>query len=282
MGLHVESEMPLRDANLPVVGLLSWSDLGDACLDCLSEREERLLGCLRHGLRRRSWLAGRIAAKFCFLNAFGAQTSAGSDAWMPRFIKVGSKFLRGFSSWMYRQVEIVTDSLRPGNPPRLAWGGQQSDVRVSLSHANGQSCAYLDSSGAIGLDLEEAVVRGDAFYRGNFSVRERAWVDQVERETGAGSAWLYTLLWTLKEAAFKSNDSDESTLWGMPLIEVMMPAELGDLALAAQRLGSGSAFAWSRARVSQHGSESRFHVGILADAGSVLSVLRKIEPTKGA
>jgi hypothetical protein len=218
-----------------------------------------------------------MAAKFCFLNSFGAEVARGMDAWMPRFLRVDSKSLSGFSSWMYQQVEILSENQHPGNRPHLAWNGLESDVRVSLSHANGRSCVYLDSNGSIGLDLEEAVVRRDACYRGNFSVREQAWVDKLERDTGADSAWLYTLLWTLKEAAIKSDDSGKSTVWGMPQIEIMMPLELGKWLSKALWGRLGAAFARSKALVRQHEVERPFQVGISAGTGSILSVLKRIE-----
>jgi phosphopantetheinyl transferase (holo-ACP synthase) len=277
MPLHFQSNMLSRGSNVSIVGLCSWADLDGRYLDCLSEREGRLFACLRHSLRRRSWLAGRMAAKFCFLNSFGAQAAQGSDAWMPRFLRVDSKSLRGFSSWMYQQVEILSENLHPGNRPNLAWSGRASDVRVSLSHANGHSCVYLDSNGSIGLDLEETVVRRDAFYRGNFSAREQAWVDKIGRESGGDSAWLYTLLWTIKEAVIKSDDSGKSTVWGMPQIEIMMSLELGKWLSKAQRGRLGAAFARSKAVVRQHEAARPFHVGISAGAGSILSVLKRIE-----
>jgi phosphopantetheinyl transferase (holo-ACP synthase) len=277
MHLHFQSNMPLRRSEVSIVGLCSWADLDGGHLGCLSEREGRLFARLRHGLRRRSWLAGRMAAKFCFLDSLGAESAQGSDGWMPRFLRVDSKSLCGFSPWMYQQVEVLSENLHPGNRPHLAWSGHESDVRVSLSHANGRSCAYLDSNGSIGLDLEEAVVRRDAFYKGNFSVREQAWVDKVGGETGADSAWLYTLLWTLKEAVIKSDDSGKSTVWGMPQIEIMLPLEVGKWLSKTQRGRLGAAFARSKALVRQHEAERPFHVGISAGAGSILSVLKRIE-----
>jgi phosphopantetheinyl transferase (holo-ACP synthase) len=180
---------------------------------------------------------------------------------------------------MYQQVEIVTDHLRPGEQPRLAWGGRESHVCVSLSHSNGQSCAYLDSGGPIGLDLEEAAPRLGSFYQHNFSVRERGWVNQIERQSGTGWPWLYTLLWTLKEAAIKSDCSGSSTLWSMPLIEVRLPAEPGDWAFP-KRGGLGATFSQLRACVRLPAGESLFEVAISSNAGRILSVLKRIYHTE--
>lgn len=266
---------PAGHGNLSVVGLCSWSDLsGGDYLDCLSERERRLFACLRHPRRRQSWLAGRLVTKFCFLDSFGSVPARGPDAWGPRITRVRAQDLEKFAPWMYRQVEIVTEDSRRGEPPRLAWAGRARPVAVSLSHVDGQSCVYLDSAGPIGLDLEEAVPRRGSFYRHNFSPLEQAWVDRLHLRTGAEPAWLFTLLWTLKEAALKADDSGGSSLWRMRGLEVLLPAEAGDWACGARRDSLGGAFSPVQARVRQGGTERLFHVGIAGSTQRILSIIK--------
>jgi hypothetical protein len=216
-----------------------------------------------------------LVAKFCFLDCFGWVAAPGLDAWRPRITQVRAQDLKKFSPWMYRQVELVTEDSRGGEPPRLTWAGRARQVAVSLSHADGQSCVYLDSAGPIGLDLEEAAPRRDSFYRHNFSPLEQAWVDRLNLRTGAEPAWLFTLLWTLKEAALKADDSGRSSLWRMRGLEVLLPAEAGDWACGSRRDSLGAAFSPVQARVRLDGTERLFHVGIAGSTQRILSIIKR-------
>jgi phosphopantetheinyl transferase (holo-ACP synthase) len=268
--------VPAGHGNLSVVGLFSWSELDDGdYLDCLSEREGHFFAGLRHLRRRQSWLAGRLVAKFCFLDSFGRVGARGPEIGRPRIAQVRAQDLKKFAPWMYRQIEIVTEHSRRGEPPRLVWAGRAREVSVSLSHADGQSCVYLDSGGPIGLDLEEALPRRDSFYRHNFSALEQAWVDLLNLRTGAASAWLFTLLWTLKEAALKTDDSGRSSLWRMRGLEVLLPAEAGDWACGSRRDSLGTAFSPVQARVRLGGTEHLFHVGIAGSTQRILSIIKR-------
>jgi phosphopantetheinyl transferase len=253
--------------------VLSWSELeqGDQ-LQRLSTREQSHLASLKHSRRRQSWVAGRMAAKFCFLRTFGSPAMAPRRSEMPEMVAVDARSLDAFSPWMYRQVEVSP----AGGPPRLSWSGRKSTVQLSLSHTSGQSCAYLDSSGPIGLDIEEALPRREAFYRGNFTASEQGWAERIARATGAPRAWVYTLLWTIKESALKSDAAGRDTIWNMPLIEVALPVEAGDPVFAPSPGPLGAAMSSFTVRVSQAGGESLFRVGVSATKTRILSVMKRI------
>jgi phosphopantetheinyl transferase len=275
MPIDFPTSRPAPEGDVSLVGVLSWSELQNAgSLDRLSEPERNYFASVTHSRRRQSWLAGRMAAKYCFLRTFGASATGLQQSRMPARVFVDARSLDAFSPWMYRQVEVLPAPA--GGPPRFSWSGRPCGVRLSLSHTAGQSCAYLDSRGPIGLDIEEALPRREAFYRRNFTRSEQEWAERIARETGATRAWVYTLLWTIKESALKSDESGRGTIWDMPLVEVAMPAESGGPVFAPSRGPLGAVMSTFTVRVSQAGQESLFRVGVSATEKRILSVMKRI------
>jgi phosphopantetheinyl transferase len=276
MPINSPMSRPAPEGDVSLLGVLSWAEVETAAsVGRLSQREQNHYASVTHSRRRQSWLAGRMAAKYCFLRTFGERAAGAQQSETPETVSVDARALDAYSPWMYQQVEVAPAP--GGGPPRLFWSGRDCRVRLSLSHAAGQSCAYLDSRGPIGLDLEEASPRGEAFYRGNFTRSEQAWAERIARETGASRAWVYTLLWTIKESALKADESGLSTIWNMPLVEVLLPLEAGDPVFAPARGLLGAAMSTFTVRVSQAGQESLFRVGVSATRSRILSVMKRIQ-----
>jgi hypothetical protein len=65
----------------------------------------------------------------------------------------------------------------------------------------------------VGVDVEKVSRRVDAFYRRNFTQAERAWASEGERLAPGSRDWLFTLLWTIKEAALKAGALTPQSPW---------------------------------------------------------------------
>ena len=193
--------------------------------DRLSSREATHLSGLAHPRVRRRWLAGRLAAKSLLLSGGGL---AALDV-------LDDERLRAFPAARYREIELLPVA---SGPPRLTWHGREVPARVSISHGGGLSCAALAAAGAA-----TVVPRVEAFYRGNFTPGERRWAEDGARSTGLSRDWLYTFLWTLKEAAFKSGATTIRGVWGFAGLEIRLPADLAERLEASRRPALGERFA---------------------------------------
>src|SRR5688572_26125511 len=54
--------------------------------------------------RRPEWLAGRLAAKYLFLNSIELSREGGHHQAKPTLTQLSSESLRVFSPWLYRQI----------------------------------------------------------------------------------------------------------------------------------------------------------------------------------
>ncbi len=203
--------------------------------DRLSSREAAHLSGLGHPRVRRRWLAGRLAAKTLLLSG-----GPGIDVLNVLDVLDGER-LRAFPAARYREIELLPVA---SGPPRLTWRGREVPARVSISHGGGLSCAALAAAGAAtGIDLETVAPRVEAFYRGNFTPGERRWAEDGARATGLSREWLYTFLWTLKEAAFKSGATAIQGVWEFAGLEIRLPAGLAGRLAASRRPALGESFA---------------------------------------
>ena len=191
----------------------------------LSERERAALSAVARPDVRRRRAAGRLAAKHLLLRD-------GAELHGDHFVALDGARLLAFPADRYREVELVTPS--GGGAPLPALRGEALAARLSIAHAGGISCAAVSSHGAaLGVDLETVEPRTGAFYRGNFTARERAWVGAAAAAGALGTEWLYTFLWTVKEAALKSGAAPVRSVWEFLAVEVDGPADL-----AAQLAGA--------------------------------------------
>jgi len=226
------SEPPAEGGELPRLALLAQAMGEREYCDRLSSREAAHLGRLKNAGVRRRWLAGRLAAKSLWLSR--PQRS-------PRLVVLEPSELAALPAPACREIEILAERDRP---PRLSWRGKELGSPISISHAGGYSSAALTAPGAAaGLDLEAVAPRVAAFYRQSFTARERRWVEQGARASGLTAAWLYTLLWTVKEAAFKSGATSVRGAWELGRLEAQLPDDLAERLAASCRPALGQCFA---------------------------------------
>jgi hypothetical protein len=166
--------------------------------------------------RKNEWLAGRLSAKYLFLNRLETSQVIDGRQWRPTLAKLSWEDLDLYSSWMYQKVEV----LRNGGMPRLVWCGQVRRESISLSHAGNVSCASIGLGTATAIDIETTDRRNDAFYANNFTQAERDWATRGWNGKPVNSNWTFTLLWTLKESALKSGWLNRASLWNLPRIEI--------------------------------------------------------------
>lgn len=246
---------------------------GPAYVECLSEREQARFAAIAHPDRKARWLAGRLAAKYLFLMQMNRAGTVGAGP--PRFVPLTSERLAAFLPWMYQYVEVLPPEGSERGAPRLLWGGEACPAHhISLSHANGTTSACLAAGNTLGIDLEEAVHRLQAFYRGNFTAREQAWVAQCAHGTALTPTWLYTLLWTLKESVLKANVlAKQVSVWDFPRIDVHLLVDPRGLAAAAGRARLGDQFVVSAARITGPACQADVHVALTATRKLVLTVI---------
>lgn len=186
----------------------------DAYTDHLSVAERAKYATLPSQGRKAEWLAGRLAAKYLFLNRLELSQGAESRQWSPTLAKLSSAALRAYSPWMYQEVEVVTNDGRPG----LAWCGQTRMESISLSHSRSVSFASIALGTPTVIDVETTAPRIDAFYRSNFTEAEQSWALRGADGESIKANWFFTLLWTLKESALKLGWLN--SLWNLPRLEI--------------------------------------------------------------
>src|SRR5216683_2180877 len=75
----------------------------DAFTDHLSVAERAKYASLLSQSRKSEWLAGRLAAKYLFLNRLELSQGTESRQRSPTLSKLSSAALRAYSPWMYEQ-----------------------------------------------------------------------------------------------------------------------------------------------------------------------------------
>jgi 4'-phosphopantetheinyl transferase EntD len=260
--------MPSEGHTANALALLAVSAVAEPThSDCLSSREAACLSGLTHPRVRRHWLAGRLAAKNLLLSGDGASRRIAFD-------HLDGERLRAFPAARYREIELLPAA---GGRPRLAWHGRELPARISISHGGGLSCAALPAAGAAtGIDLETVAPRVAAFYRGNFTPAERRWAETGARSSGLSVDWLYTFLWTLKEAAFKSGAMGVQGVWEFAGMECRLPADLAERLAANNRPVLGESFAAFETLVCAARRWTRAHIETTSTPGVVLSVLTAV------
>jgi hypothetical protein len=177
---------------------------------CLSDAELARLNSYRTLQRRRQSLGARLCLKYLFLLQM---TSDVSD----KFFLVREDELNRFPAWLYRKVSAI-----PGIEtaiPKLTWcGACFPEVGISLSHSRSLCCGGLAMDRGVGVDVETVEEKTPEFYRDYFTEAERAWV--ARQSSGITQAWLYTVLWSLKECALKAIDIGRRGYSSLAAIEV--------------------------------------------------------------
>jgi phosphopantetheinyl transferase len=236
--------------------------------DRLSSREAAHLAGLRNPRVRRRWLAGRLAVKSLLLRGVRDGRLAALDG----------ESLCALPAASCREIEVLPVE---SGPPRITWHGRELPARVSITHGGGLSCAALAGpDAATGIDLETVEPRADAFYRGNFTLREREWAEAGARATGLPGAWLYTLLWTIKEAALKSGATAVRSVWGFPGLEIRLSADLPEHLAAGRRPALGDRFVTFEALVCAARRCTRARIETTSTPDCILSLFTVVEASR--
>lgn len=144
-----------------------------AAVESLSAAERDTYDGFRFDQRRRTWLAGRYAAKSLLSNAMDGDL--GPD-----------------------QIVIANNDL---GAPLAIVSGKRVPGCLSISHTGEWGAAAFASSGIqVGIDIERITMRSGAFVRDYFTAHE---VELVSAANG-NAAETITLIWSAKEALLKA------------------------------------------------------------------------------
>ena len=219
--------------------------------------------------RKREWLAGRLAAKFIFLNRLETSPVTPDRDWRPTLTRLTSDSLDQYPSWMYQQAEVVTAEAKPS----LRWCGQPRPESISLSHSAGTSCASLTFGAPIAIDIETTIRRLEAFYRINFSDAEREWAIGA---TASRSDWFFTLLWTVKESIVKLGCFPQATIWNLPGIEIDGLPRVNNIGPASFGRTFNSEFAVFELSIKERSHVIPVQVAVAGTSNHVLTVVNPL------
>lgn len=235
----------------------------------LSADERTKYMALPSPTRKSEWLAGRLAAKYIFLNRLETARVPQVAGWKPTLTNLSADALGLYPSWMYRQVEVVTD----GAKPSLVWCGQARRENVSLSHSGGVSCASLTFGAPTAIDIEGSAPRVAAFYRVNFSDAERRWASVALSR----SYWFFTFLWTLKESVVKLGCFTRTSIWNLPGIELEDLPRVNDLGAFSFRNTLSNQFAVFTLTVKKSAGVIPLQVAVTGTRNLTLTVINPLD-----
>ncbi len=176
---------------------------------------------IKYPLQQRNWISSRLMAKYLCLSRVGR---IGTRARELNIEKFTLEKLNQYPSWAFKDLNL--DHSSPSS--RIIFTNQSNRFNYSVSNKNGKVSLCLSREQQIGIDLEEVVERRALFYRYNFTEREKNWVARLVTEADFQPDLLFTLLWTIKEAYFKSGQSNCKTVLDFPGIEVRLKEHLYD------------------------------------------------------
>jgi len=232
--------------SLAAINVLTDETVGKLrLLDYFSTTERSQYAKVRNQELRRRWISGRLAAKHLLLTEMGnVRTNRSRDL---TWIEIAE--IEEFPTWLYRKIEILRS--QPENRfPCVTWAGRAHPGHISLSYTHQFAVACFDPVAMVGVDLDIPSRRNAAFYRINFSLRERSWAERLSRSAPVDADWPYSILWCLKESVLKAKAAPGITLWQLPRIEVQPQFELNRLIASVRsrskqpRLISGEIEVW--------------------------------------
>ena len=249
---------PQRSPVGPIAALDSAVLAGGEYEPFLSPREHTEFLQFRTPRRRGEWLAARLASKFLFLTGDSGMLSA-SD-------------LQRFPAETYRSVEVTRDDQTRFGIPQVRRGNACRDV--AISHTDGVACALLGDGETIALDIEQVEPRGAVFYRGNFTARERAWVEECSGNRGLNPHWTFTLLWSIKECLLKTPQYSDFSVWGMPSIDIRILSGEGDLPRVQSAMESFGDFVFLTIEAASAKGTNRWRVAVSGWQDRVITAIR--------
>ena len=172
----------------------------------LSSRERERWSAIRHRGRRDEFLAARVLIKYLWC--------VPRPAAPPAQVRCAAlEEIQGFLDAVVarppalRRARMLQTLPGPAGAPELRWRGRAVEsLSLSLTHAGGWVAVAFSTEGRVGVDLEKIEGRSPAFAT-VFSKAERAW---SAAQVGVSPETSLTLLWALREAAFKAGLGTET------------------------------------------------------------------------
>lgn len=185
----------------------------------LTAAERRACEGQRVAARRAQSTCARVAAKWLRL-----ELAAGRSA---PLVALDAALLETHPRADYLACAITGPS---GRPPRFEDGA----CALSLSHAGDLAAAAVTTAPAVGVDIERVEERAPGFADEHFTPRER---EELARSAAAGAprAALETLLWSAKEALYKTGALALPARFSFRDVEVAFPPDGARLAQPSVR-----------------------------------------------
>jgi phosphopantetheinyl transferase len=173
----------------------------------LTSRERERWGRIHHQGRRDEFLAARVLVKYLWSAPSPAAPPPGSAVrWVAREEVQGFLDAALGRPPVLRRARMLQLLPGPGGEPELRWRGRPAGpLSVSLTHSGGWVAVAVSAGGRVGVDLERIEGRSPAFAT-VFTPAERAW---SAARAGVSLEASQTLLWALREAAFKAGLTHE-------------------------------------------------------------------------
>jgi len=223
--------------------------------------------------RRLEWLGGRLAAKHLFLHRLETSVTSNEPDLRPTFFQLSDWSIDKFPEWMYQNVEVSASADPLGAGPHFRWCGRVKEDAVSLSHTGYDACACVSQGTIVGVDLQRVEPRVESFYRSNYTEAEKRWVNRGAGIEPSSRNWLYTLLWTFKEAALKARavlQRSPVSFGGIELAD--LPPPQGVLWAYRKNVWSDR-FGQFTARIKEERSTRGLHVAYMGTRHLILSVV---------
>jgi hypothetical protein len=187
---------------MPVLERSAVLDFGNSNPDryayFLSAEELSWIRTFRNRERQQQSMSARLCLKYLFLLQMDSCIS-------DRVVRIRDEELNRYPEWLYREISLIVD--RPHAGRRFTWCGTRfPGISVSLSHSHSICGASFSTDRRVGMDVEIVERRSHSFCRSYFSHAERTWVET--HSSSVDAAWLYTLLWSLKESGLKTAASE--------------------------------------------------------------------------
>jgi 4'-phosphopantetheinyl transferase EntD len=271
-------DAPTSGCLVAVLDAVSLACSGRDYSEFLSATEGKRHGAFRTTKRKSEWLAGRLAAKYLFLNQMELGHLSGYREWPPRLMPLSTKVLDDFPVSLFRAVELLPSGELGGGPLWLRFGGKLQEAAVTVSHAGDNACACLSKCGTVGTDVENVSPKVVSFYRSNFTNAEREWAERAEISEEVGQDWLYTLLWTVKEAALKARVVVRESPWSFSGIGLCGLPPPRDLLSACRYAPWGDYFGLFTALIEEDHNSTPVQVAFAATSQVIVTLVRRCRP----
>jgi hypothetical protein len=126
----------------------------------------------------------------------------------------------------------------------------------------------------VGVDLESVAPRVEAFYRSNYTEAEKAWVDRGAGTEPHSRDWLFTLLWTFKEAALKAQAMFQKTRLSFAGIGIAGLPVPQDVLWAYRRSTWGEQFGVFDGLIQDESNATAVHVAYVGTSRRILAVVK--------